>query len=126
VEFQIEKHSSVPVVKLIQEQIKFSMAMGILKRGDILPSIREIEKQTGVNRGQIHRAYLELRQSGLVSPAPGNRPAVAVTPAAPHFINLKYQQLSGDVIKQIRRSGVPPTAFARYLSHNAQDCELQI
>jgi DNA-binding transcriptional regulator YhcF (GntR family) len=122
----IEKHSSVPVVKQIQEQIKLSIAMGMLRTGDILPSIREIEKQTGINRGQIHRAYLALRQSGLLSPAPGKRTAVAVTAVAPHFINDKCQQLSRDVIKQIRRIGVPPTVFARYLSRNAQDNERRV
>jgi len=45
--------------KQIQEQIKLSIAMGVLKRGDLLPPIREVEKQTGINRGQIHRAYLD-------------------------------------------------------------------
>ena len=121
--FHIEKHSSVPVVRQIQEQIKLSMAMGVLKAGFILPSIREIEKQTGINRGQIHRAYLALRQSGLLSPAPGKRTAVAVTAVAPNPINHKCQQLSRDVLKQIRSIGVPPTVFARYLSRNAQDSE---
>ena len=122
----IEKHSPVPVVKQIQEQIKLSMAMGMLRTGDILPSIREIEKQTGINRGQIHRAYLALRQSGLLSPAPGKRTAVAVTAIAPHFINDKCQQLSKDVIRQIREIGVPPTVFARYLGRNAQDNEREV
>ena len=89
--FHIEKHSSVPVVKQIKEQIELSVAMGMLRTGDILPSIREIEKQTGINRGQIHRAYLALRQSGLLSPAPGKRTAVAVTTAAPQFMNAKCQ-----------------------------------
>ncbi len=82
-EFQIEKNSPVPIIKQIQEQIKLSIAMGMLKRGDILPPIREVEKQTGINRGQIHRAYLALRESGLLSPAPGKRIAVAVSAAAP-------------------------------------------
>jgi DNA-binding transcriptional regulator YhcF (GntR family) len=124
--FHIEKHSSVPVVKQIQEQIKLSIAMGMLRTGDILPSIREIEKQTGINRGQIHRAYLALRQSGLISLAPGNRIAIAVAAVAPHFISLKCRQLSGDVIKEIRRIGVPPSVFARYLSRNAQDNERRV
>jgi GntR family transcriptional regulator len=124
--FHIERHSSVPVVKQIQEQIKLSVAMGVLKTGDILPSIREIEKQTGINRGQIHRAYLALRRSGLLSPAPGKRTAVAITAAAPQFIRAKCQQLSRNVLKQIRSIGVPPTVFARYLTRNAQDHERTI
>jgi DNA-binding transcriptional regulator YhcF (GntR family) len=122
-EFQIEKNNPVPVIKQIQEQIKLSIAMGMLKRGDVLPTIREVEKQTGINRGQIHRAYLALRHSGLLSPAPGKRTAVAVSAAAPDSINLKCQVLSKDMIRRIRRIGVSPIAFSRYLSRSAQEDE---
>ena len=122
-EFQIEKNSTVPVIKQIQEQIKLSIAMGVLKRGDILPPIREVEKQTGVNRGQIHRAYLALRESGLLSPAPGRRTAVAVSAAAPDAVNKKCRELSRNIIRRIRRIGVSPIAFSRYLSRSAQEDE---
>jgi DNA-binding transcriptional regulator YhcF (GntR family) len=122
-EFQIEKNSPVPAIKQIQEQIKLSIAMGVLKRGDVLPPIREVEKQTGIHRGQIHRAYLALRHSGLLSPAPGKRTAVAVSAAAPDSINIKCQELSKDIIKRIRRIGVSPIAFSRYLSRSTQEEE---
>jgi DNA-binding transcriptional regulator YhcF (GntR family) len=122
-EFHIEKNSPVPVIKQIQEQIKLAIAMGLLKRGDILPPIREIEKQTGVNRGQIHRACLALRQSGLLSPAPGKRTAVALAAVAPDFVSNRCQHLAEEIIKEIRKIGVAPTAFARYLSRNAQEEE---
>jgi len=97
--------------------------MGVLKRGDVLPPIREVEKQTGINRGQIHRAYLALRQSGLLSPVPGKRTAVAVAATAPDCINKKCQELSRDIVKRIRRIGVSPIAFARYLSWSMQEDE---
>lgn len=122
-EFQIEKNSPVPVIKQIQEQIKLSIAMGVLKRGDLLPPIREVEKQTGVNRGQIHRAYLALNRSGLLSPAPGKRIAVAISAVAPESVSKKCQELTRDVIKQIRNIGVSPIAYARYLSRNVQEDE---
>jgi DNA-binding transcriptional regulator YhcF (GntR family) len=122
-QFHIEKHSSVPVVRQIQEQIKLSVAMGVLRTGDILPSIREIEKQTGVNRGQIHRAYLALRQSGLLSPAPGKRTVVVTASSVPNPIHLKYQKLTRDVIKQIERIGIAPTVFARYFSRTARNTQ---
>jgi len=122
-EFQIEKNSPVPVVKQIQEQIKLSIAMGTLKKGDFLPPIRDVEKQTGINRGQIHRAYLALRRAGLVSPAPGKRIAVAVSAAAPDFISKKCEELSKDIIKRIRGIGIAPIAFARYLSRSTLEDE---
>jgi DNA-binding transcriptional regulator YhcF (GntR family) len=122
-EFQIEKNSPVPVIKQIQEQIKLSIAMGALKRGDVLPPIREVERQTGVNRGQVHRAYLALHRSGLLSPAPGKRIAVAISAAAPESVNKKCQELTGDIIKRIRKIGVSPIAYARYLSRSVQEDE---
>jgi DNA-binding transcriptional regulator YhcF (GntR family) len=97
--------------------------MGILKRGDILPSIREVEKQTGVNRGQIHRAYLALHKSGMLSPAPGKRIAVAISAAASDSTNKKCQELANDIIKRARSIGVSPIAFARYLSQSVQEDE---
>ncbi len=122
-EFQLENNSPVPIIKQIQEQIKLSIAMGVLKRGDVLPPIREVEKQTGINRGQIHRAYLALRHSGLLSPAPGKRIAVAVSAAAPESVNKKCQELTRDIIKRIRTIGVSPIAYARYLSQSMQEDE---
>jgi DNA-binding transcriptional regulator YhcF (GntR family) len=122
-EFQIEKNSPVPVIKQIQEQIKLSIAMGMLKRGDVLPPIREVEKQTGINRGQIHRAYLAMRKSGLLSPAPGKGTLVAVSAAAPDSINHQCQELSREIIKRIRSIGVSPIAFSRYLSRTTQEDE---
>ena len=122
-EFQIDKSSPVPAIKQFQAQIKLSIAMGVLKRGDLLPSIREVEKKTGINRGQIHRAFLALQQSGLLSPAPGKRTAVAVSVAAPDSINKNCQELSKDIIKRMRRIGVSPMAFARYLSRSTQEDE---
>jgi GntR family transcriptional regulator len=122
-EFQIDRSSPVPVIKQIQEQIKLSIAMGGLKRGDILPSIRDVAKQTGINRGQIHRAFLALQQSGLLSPAPGKRTAVAVSVAASDSVNKKCREISKDIIKRIRRIGVSPMAFARYLSQSTQEDE---
>ena len=40
-EFIIKQHSSVSVIKQIQEQVKLAVWMGIVRSGDSLPSIRE-------------------------------------------------------------------------------------
>jgi GntR family transcriptional regulator len=122
-EFHIEKNSPVPIIKQIQDQIKLSIAMGVLKRGDILPSIREVEKQTGINRGQIHRSFLALQKYGLLSPTSNKRIAVAISAAAPDSVNKKCQELTKDVIQRLRRMGVSPIAYARYLGRSAQEDE---
>jgi DNA-binding transcriptional regulator YhcF (GntR family) len=119
VEFYIDKHSSVAQ---IEEQIKLAVAMGVFRNGDKLPSIREVEKQTGVNRGKIHRAYLSLRRSGLL--LAGQRGAVIATPAlSDRSMNQKCLRLSKSTILKARRHGIPPIVFARYLGRQAQEAE---
>jgi DNA-binding transcriptional regulator YhcF (GntR family) len=122
-EFYIEKHSSLPAIAQIEEQVKLAVAMGIFRSGDTLPSIREVEKQTGVNRGKIHRAYLALRRSGLLALTRG-RGTVIAAPAAPAAsTNERCMRLSKSVISKARQIGVPPVVFARYLSRRAQEAE---
>jgi GntR family transcriptional regulator len=124
-EFCIDKHSSTPVSNQIQEQIKLAVVMGIFRDGDTLPSIRDIEKQTGINRSQIHKAYLSLRKSGLLVLTRGKGTVIATSADSPRSIDDKCRKLSKSIISKIRQMGVSPTAFARYLSRHAQDQERQ-
>jgi len=123
VEFYIERHSSVPVIAQIEEQIKLAVAMGVFRNGDRLPSIRKVEKQTGVNRGKIYRAYLSLRKSGLLVLARGRGAVVAAPPLSASSTNQKCIRLSKSAIQKARQSGIPPTVFAKYLSRQAQEAE---
>src|SRR5512137_1736108 len=93
-EFYIEKHSSTPVIKQIEEQIKFAVMMGIFRNGDTLPSIRDIEKQTGVHHSQIHKAYLSLRRSGLLVLTRGKGSVVSTATDAPRSISEHCFRLS--------------------------------
>jgi GntR family transcriptional regulator len=121
--FYIETHSSVPVIAQIEEQIKLAVAMGIFRYGDRLPSIREIEKQTGVNRGKIYRAYLSLSQAGLVVLAQGRGAVVAAPALSDRATHQKCLRLSKSTLHKARQYGIPPTVFARYLSRQAQERE---
>ncbi len=122
-EFFIAPNSPVSVVKQLQEQIKLAVAMGVIKSGDTLPSIRDVEKQTGIKRSQIHRAYVNLRQSGLLILTHGKGVIVSTAAVSPHVKNEKCRQLSKYVFSHACRLGVSPTAFARYLAQYAQEEE---
>jgi GntR family transcriptional regulator len=122
-EFYIEKHSTTPVVSQIEEQIKIAVMMGAFRNGDTLPSIRDIEKQTGVNRSQIHKAYLSLRRSGLLVLMRGKGTVVVTATDTPRSFNENCRKLSKKIISRTRQLGISPTAFARYLSRQAQEDE---
>jgi GntR family transcriptional regulator len=122
-EFYIEKHSAIPVVDQIREQIRFAVMMGIFRNGDTLPSIRDIQKQTGINRSQIHRAYVGLRGSGLLVLTRGKGTVVSTVANSPRSIRESCLELSKKIDSRVRRLGLSPTAFARYFSRHAQESE---
>ncbi len=122
-EFYIDKNSSVPVANQIQEQIKLAVMAGVFRKGDTLPSIRDIEKQTGINRSQIHKAYLALRKSGLLVLTRGKGSIVAAATESPRALDDNCRKLSKKIISRVRQMGLSPTAFARYLSRHAQENE---
>lgn len=122
-EFYIDSHSSIPLMIQIQEQVKLAVAMGVLRKGDTLPSIRDIEKQTGVHRSQIHRAYQALKQSGLLALTRGKGTVVAAAVDSPAPTNEQCLRLSAQTTLKARRMGISPIAFARYLGRYAQENE---
>lgn len=63
--------SGRPAYLQIVEQIKFGVAMGRLKTGAQLPSIRELAEQLRINRNTVAKAYGELEHEGVVETIQG-------------------------------------------------------
>lgn len=57
---RIEPSSSVPIYRQIIDQIKYSVATGVLKEGDKVPSVRELAAELAVNQNTILKVYNEL------------------------------------------------------------------
>jgi DNA-binding transcriptional regulator YhcF (GntR family) len=100
--------------------------MGIFRNGDTLPSIRDIEKQTGIHHSQIHKAYSALRRSGLLVLTRGKGSVISTAADSPGLISENCSQLSQRIISRARQLGISPTAFARYLSRDAQQNERKV
>jgi GntR family transcriptional regulator len=122
-EFIVDHNSSVPIAKQFEEQIKLAVMMGILRSGDTLPSIRDIEKQTGINRNQIHRAYLALRRVGLIVLTRGKGSVVTTDTVSSRSVSENCRRMSKEFVAKVRQTGISPTAFARFFSRYAQESE---
>src|SRR5215813_10904518 len=64
--FRIDKHSDLPLVAQLQEQIKIALLLGQLRPGDTLPSIRDVETHLGISRNLVRQAYVSLENSGIL------------------------------------------------------------
>ena len=59
------------VYEQVIDQIKNMIYEGDLKRGDKLPSERELKRQLGVSRASIREAFSALEMIGLIKSRPG-------------------------------------------------------
>ena len=61
-----EFEASKPIYLQIVDHIAFQMVRGDIKRGEKLPSVREMAIQSGVNPNTIQRTYSEMERMGIV------------------------------------------------------------
>lgn len=67
IEFTISRAREVPPHRQLVEQVKVALLTGTLRAGEMLPSIRDLEKSLGVTAAVIRRAYAELAGQGIVT-----------------------------------------------------------
>jgi len=63
---RIEPSSSVPIYRQIIDQIRYHIASGLLKKGDKIPSVRELAFQLAVNQNTILKVYNELCRENVL------------------------------------------------------------
>lgn len=62
----INERDNRPIYQQLVGQIKEQVSRSILKPGDELPSVRELSDSLGINMHTVRRAYLELRDQGII------------------------------------------------------------
>src|SRR5262245_20972996 len=70
-----------PIYAQIVDQVKFAVAAGVLRPGELAPSVRELSKQLVINPNTVARAYRELQGQSVLEPVRGT--GLQVTTQAP-------------------------------------------
>ncbi len=60
-----------PIYGQIADRVIFAVAAGVLRPGELVPSVRELSKQLVVNPNTVARAYRDLQTDGLLEPVRG-------------------------------------------------------
>ena len=71
----VDPHSGIPVYRQLVEQIRFSVASGLLEPGQEIPSTRALSAKLGVNPMTVSKAFGLLEEEGVLERRPG-RPHV--------------------------------------------------
>jgi GntR family transcriptional regulator len=67
----VDARSGVPIYLQIIEQVKRSVALGVLQAGEQLPTVKQLALDLTVNPNTVARAYRELERDRVIETAPG-------------------------------------------------------
>ena len=64
---EIDFNSDEAIYMQLCNQIVIGIATARIREGDVLPSVRQMAEQIGINMHTVNKAYSVLRQEGLVT-----------------------------------------------------------
>jgi GntR family transcriptional regulator len=67
----VDPRSGVPIYMQIVEQVKRSVALGVLSAGEQLPTVKQLAVDLTVNPNTVARAYRELERDQIIDTAVG-------------------------------------------------------
>ena len=74
---RIEASSAIPIYRQVMDQIRESIACGLLKPGEQMPSVRQLADELAVNQNTILKVYNELSRDGVLKTERGSGTFVA-------------------------------------------------
>ncbi|MBL8855159.1 MAG: GntR family transcriptional regulator [Planctomycetaceae bacterium] len=78
--FSIDPQNGVAIYEQLIRQVKFGVAEGTLRPGQLLPSARVLSQQLAINPNTINRAFQQLQLDGVLESIRGK--GLAVGPRA--------------------------------------------
>src|SRR3974377_2618004 len=64
--FRLDDNSGGPVYRQVMDQVGGGIALGALRPGDQLPTVRQLAVDLAINPNTVVRAYRELELGGLL------------------------------------------------------------
>ena len=111
---QVDRNLDEPAYEQVARQIRDTIATGGLKPRELLPGVRGLASDLGVNLNTIARAYRVLEEQGFVQIR--DRSGVEVAePArrAPAEASAALRDELWHVLSRMRQAGMPPTGIRR-------------
>ena len=79
---QIEPSNGLAIYDQVVRQIKFAVAQGSVREGEMIPSVREMARELTINPNTVARAYRQLQDDQILEAVRGTGLAVRKSSAA--------------------------------------------
>jgi GntR family transcriptional regulator len=73
----VDVRNGLAVYDQIVRQVKFAVADGALRSGDLVPSVRELARELAINPNTVARAYRQLQDDGVLETVRGTGLSIA-------------------------------------------------
>jgi DNA-binding transcriptional regulator YhcF (GntR family) len=73
----VDTRNGLAVYDQIVRQVKFAVADGALRSGELVPSVRELARELAINPNTVARAYRQLQDDGVLEPVRGTGLSIA-------------------------------------------------
>ena len=79
---RIQESSGIAIYDQVVRQIKYAIADGAIREGELVPSVRELAKTIAINPNTVSRAYQQLQNDKVLENVRGTGLAVKKSAAA--------------------------------------------
>ena len=69
--FTVDPHTGVPIYLQLIEQVRRSVALGVLAPGERLPTVKQLATDLTINPNTVARAYRDLERDGVIETSVG-------------------------------------------------------
>jgi len=115
--FQLRANDGRPIYAQIADQVKNAVAAGLLRPGELIPSVRELSRQLVVNPNTVARAYRDLQVEQILEALRGT--GLQVAQGAPSLCRNERQsvvrQQLRDVFEEARKASLSREEVERIL-----------
>jgi GntR family transcriptional regulator len=117
IKFSIDREGIIPLHEQIKNQVRLALAIGHLRPGDYLPSIRQADEYLGIGTATIRRAYEELAAAALVTMQRGRGVVISDDAGNANADSPlgQFEEIFSFLQGDLRQRGLVPAAFARFL-----------
>jgi GntR family transcriptional regulator len=123
--FELNPTSGVPIYRQIVDQVLAMVVGGLLRPGDLLPSVRQVARDAAVNPMTVSKAYSRLETEGVVRRVRGQGMEV-LPPSQNGTLDERKEQFRATIepaIHRARQLGLNQKQIREVISSLLQDRE---
>ena len=113
--YQLDPRSRAPLYQQLEEKILQLILAGALRPGEILPSVRVMARELGINPNTVAKAYQDLEKGGLIHSVVGKGSFVSEPDTLHRQVEQSVLDRLREALQEGRRAGVSRETACRLL-----------